>query len=128
MVTRSWYALLLLVSYLLIVGIGRIKSPSEPRYTTDTSYAHQVHHHQDRYADFDGLELGLDEPSTVDISEAGNDTVPTERQVVLGIDTHCLPTTSHFSFLSGIRPSLLKAFYSALALPNGHHAINAPPW
>lgn len=128
MVTRSWYALLLLVSYLLIAGTGRIQSPSEPRYATSTSFAHQVHHHQDRYADFDELELGLDGLSTVAISAAENQPLPTERQVVLGIDAHCLPAIRRFSFLSGIRSGLPKGVYSVLALPNGHQAINAPPW
>ncbi|MBC3789381.1 hypothetical protein [Spirosoma utsteinense] len=78
---------------------GFINAPDEPRYATADSHAHQVHHHQDRYSDFDGMDLGLDELSDLTVQSTTDASTPDEQPSlkITGIDAHCLP----------IRPGLI---------------------
>ena len=128
MFPRAWLAIPLLISYLLIAGTGFINAPDEPRYAVAESHAHQVHHHQDRYADFDGLDLGLDELSDLNVSPNDDAPVPTDHWSITGIDAHCLPGTFNFSFLPTYRSNELAGSYLAVALTTIYRAVDAPPW
>ncbi len=128
MITRSWLAILLLISYLLIAGTGFINAPDEPRFAVAESRAHQVHHHQDRYSDFDGMDLGLD---VADLSVSPNDDAIPNRQPspqVTGIDAHCLPGEHCVSFLPIYRTCGLAENYLVVALTAVCRVIDAPPW
>ena len=130
MFVRSWLAILLLISYLLIAGTGFINAPDEPRYAVAESHAHQVHHHQDRYADFDGLDLGLDELSDLNVSPNEDASVPTEHSLlkITGVDAHCLPGKPCFSFLTAYQTNALAGNYLAVALTAVYQSVDAPPW
>ena len=128
MFARAWLAILLLTSYLLIAGTGFINAPDEPRFAVAESHAHQVHHHQDRYADFDGLDLGLDELSDLNVSPNEDASVPTEHQVVTGVDAHCLPGNPIFPFLPAYRTKERVINLPAVALTAVYCATDAPPW
>ena len=120
--------MLLLISYLLIAGTGFINAPDEPRYAVAESHAHQVHHHQDRYSDFDGMDSGLDELSNLNVSPNQDASVPDNHQVITGVDAHCLPGEHLFSLLPAHRTSELADDFVAVALTAVYRAINAPPW
>ena len=130
MFVRAWFAILLLISYLLIAGTGFISAPDELRYAVAESHAHQVHHHQDRYSDFDGLDLGLDELSDLNVSPNEATTVPNEQQSlkITGIDAHCLPGELCFPFLTAYQTNALAGNYLAVALTAVCRAVDAPPW
>ena len=130
MLARSWFALLLLISYLLIAGTGFINAPDELRYAVAESHAHQVHHHQDRYSDFDGMDLGLDELPDLNVSPNDGASVPNRQPLpeVTGIDAHCLPGVPHFSFPPVYRTNESVDGYLAVALTAVHRAVDAPPW
>lgn len=129
MFARAWFAILLLISYLLIAGTGFINAPDEPRYAVAESHAHQVHHHQDRYSDFDGMDLGLDELSDLTMSpnaDALPDGQPSLK--ITGIDAHCLPGDPRFSFLPTYRTNTSIGDLLAVALTAVYRAVDAPPW
>lgn len=130
MLARTWFAMLLLISYLLIAGTGFINAPDEPRYAVAESHAHQVHHHQDRYADFDGMDLGLDELSDLAVSPSDDASAPDRHpsMKITGIDAHCLPAVPGFSFPPAHRVSTLAGAYEVVALTAVYCAIDAPPW
>lgn len=130
MFARSWLAIPLLISYLLIAGTGFINAPDEPRYAVAESYAHQVHHHQDRYADFDGMDLGIDELTDLNVSLNEDASVPMGHPLpkLTGVDAHCLPSEPCFEFLCIHRTRVLIERNPAVALTAVHHAIDAPPW
>jgi hypothetical protein len=128
MFARAWLAILLLISYLLIAGTGFINAPDEPRYAVAESHAHQVHHHQDRYADFADMDLGLDELSDLYVSPNDDASVPTDHPLITGIDAHCLPNTYCFSFLPTYRANESADDYLAVALTAVYDAVDAPPW
>ncbi|MBC3794285.1 hypothetical protein [Spirosoma utsteinense] len=130
MFVRAWFTVLLLTSYLLIAGTGFINAPDEPRFATADSHAHQVHHHQDRYSDFDGMELGLDELSDLTVQSTTDASTP-DRQPSLkitGIDAHCLPGKLSFSFLSIYQTKGSVGGYLAVALPAVARPVDEPPW
>lgn len=130
MFARAWLAILLLISYLLIAGTGFINAPDEPRYAVAESHAHQVHHHQDRYADFDGMDLGLDELSDLNVSPNEAASVPNEQQSfkITGVDAHCVPDDPSFSFVHTRQTDESAANYSAVSPTAPHCVIDAPPW
>ncbi len=130
MFARAWFAILLLIGYLLIAGTGFINAPDEPRYAVAESHAHQVHHHQDRYSDFDGMDLGLDELSDLSVSPNDDASVPDGQPSlkITGIDAHCLPGEPCFSFLPTYRTNKSIGGYSAVALTAVCRAVDAPPW
>lgn len=130
MFARAWLAIPLFVSYLLIAGTGFINAPDELRYAVAESHAHQVHHHQDRYADFDGMDLGLDELSDLNISPNEDASVPNEHQSfkITGIDAHCLPGAPSYFFLSIYRTHESAGNFLTVALTAVSRAIDAPPW
>ena len=129
MFVRSWFALLLLTSYLLIAGTGFINAPDEPRYAVAESYAHRVHHHQDRYSDFDGMDLGLD-MSDLTVNPSEDATAPSRQPLpeVTGIDAHCLPGEHYFSFLPAFLTHESAGSYLVVALATVYWAVDAPPW
>ena len=129
MFVRVWFVMLLLISYLLIAGTGFINAPDELRYAVAESHAHQVHHHQDRYSDFDGLDLGLDELSDLVVSP-NDDAIPDSQPSlkITGIDAHCLPGDPYFSFLPAYRTNASIGDDLAVALTAAPCAIDAPPW
>ncbi len=130
MFARSWLAILLLISYLLIAGTGFINAPDELRFAVAESRAHQVHHHQDRYSDFDGMDLGLDELSDLSISPSENATAPNRQPLpeVTGIDAHCLPGEHCFYFLMTYLTRKSVGDYLTVALTAVCRAVDAPPW
>ena len=128
MFARPWLAMLLLVSYLLIAGSGFICAPNELRYAVAESHAHQVHHHYDRYADFEGLDLGLDELEGLNVNPNEDSNVPTGHLQITGVDAHCLPGPSWFSFLPIYQTTALVEGYVVVALTTTARAIDAPPW
>lgn len=130
MFARIWLAIPLLISYLLIAGTGCINAPDEPRYAVAESHAHQVHHHQDRYSDFDGMALGLDELSDLAVSPTNDASVPDSQptRILTGIDAHCLPSAPHFAFLPTYRTNASIGNSLAAALAAVYRAIDAPPW
>lgn len=130
MFARSWLAISLLISYLLIAGTGFINAPDEPRYAVAESHAHQVHHHQDRYSDFDGLDLGLDELSDLNVHPNEDASVPDGHPLVkiTGIDAHCLPGEPCFNFLPTYLTNELAGGYLAVALTAICCDVDAPPW
>jgi hypothetical protein len=133
MFARPWFAILLFIGYLLMAGTGVINAPETPRFAVAESHAHQVHHHQDRYADFDGLDLGLDELADLNLTINPNqDTnAPADGASLLkitGIDAHCLPTGICFSFLTTGPVNERMSRFLAVALTVGWNAVDAPPW
>ncbi|GAB3640613.1 hypothetical protein [Spirosoma arcticum] len=130
MFVRVWFATLLLISYLLITGTGFINAPDEPRYAVAQSHAHQVHHHQDRYSDFDGMDLGLDELSDLTVSPNADTSVPNGQPSlkITGIDAHCLPGDLCFSFLPIYRTNASIGGFLVVALTTVYRAVDAPPW
>ena len=129
MFARAWLAIPLFISYLLIAGTGFINAPDEPRYAVAESHAHQVHHHQDRYSDFDGMDLGLDELSELNTSPNEDTGIPPVRhQITTGIDAHCLPGETCFSFLPTYRTNVSIGGYLVVALTAVCRAVDAPPW
>lgn len=130
MFAPSWIAVLLLISYLLIAGTGFIKAPDEPRFAVAESHAHQVHHHQDRYADFDGLDLGLDELSDLNVHPNEDASVPEGHPIIkiTGIDAHCLPGEPGFSFQPTYQVDELVSNYLRVAPTAVCRAVDAPPW
>ncbi|MDB5243070.1 MAG: hypothetical protein JWP57_3695 [Spirosoma sp.] len=130
MFARIWLAIPLLLSYLLIAGTGYINAPDEPRYAVAQSHAHQVHHHLDRYSDFNAMDLGLDERSDLTVSPNNNDSVPDSRPLlkITGIDAHCLPGDACFSFLPTYPTNRPVGGYLAVALTAVWCPIDAPPW
>ena len=130
MPVRSWFALLLLISYLLIAGTGFINAPDEPRYAVAKSHAHQVHHHQDRYSDFDGMDLGLGELSELTVSPNNDTSAPVTQRLLktTGIDAHCLPGVPCFSFLPTSQTSEFVYGHLVVALTTPYRAVDAPPW
>jgi hypothetical protein len=130
MFARIWLSIPLLISYLLIAGTGFINAPNEPRYAVAESHAHQVHHHQDRYSDFDGMDLGLDELSDLTVSPNNDASVPDSQPSlkITGIDAHCLPSAPCFSFLPTYQTNRPVGGYLAVALTAVYRAIDAPPW
>ena len=129
MFVRVWFAMLLLISYLLIAGTGFINAPNELRYAVAESHAHQVHHHQDRYSDFDGMDLGLDELSDLTVSP-NDDALPNGQPSlkITGIDAHCLPGDPSFSFLPTYQTNASIGDDLAVALTAVYRAVDAPPW
>lgn len=128
MFARPWLAMLLLISYLLIAGSGFIHAPNELRFAVAESHAHQVHHHQDRYADFEGLDLGLDELADLNVSPNAESSAPTEHLQITGVDAHCLPSQSWFSFSPIYQATALVEGHLVVALTSVCRAIDAPPW
>lgn len=130
MFARAWLAIPLFVSYLLIAGTGFINAPDESRYAVAESHAHQVHHHQDRYADFDGMDLGLDELSDLNVSPNEDASVPDGHPLfkITGVDAHCLPGEPCFSFLPTCQTDEFAGNYLAVAPTAMQRAIDAPPW
>ena len=129
MFARAWLAIPLFVSYLLIAGTGFINAPNEPRYAVAESHTHQVHHHQDRYSDFDGMDLGLDELSELNVSPNEDTSIPPARhQITTGIDAHCLPGETCFSFLPTYRTNTSIGGYLMVVLTAVCRAVDAPPW
>lgn len=130
MFVRAWFTMLLLTSYLLIAGTGFINAPDEPRYAVANSHAHQVHHHQDRYSDFDGMDLGLDELSDLAVQSNTDATTPYGQPSlkITGIDAHCLPGKLYFSFLSGYQTNESAGDYLAVTPTALARSIDAPPW
>lgn len=129
MFARVWLALSLLISYLLTVGTGFINAPAKPRYAIAESHAHQVHHHQDRYADFNGMDLGLDELPDLNVHPNEDASAPPARhQVVTGVDAHCLPGASCFPFIATCQINPLAVNYPAVALAAVYHTVDVPPW
>lgn len=128
MFARPWLAILLLISYLLIAGSGFIHAPNEMRFAVAESHAHQVHHHYDRYADFDGLDLGLDELEDLNVNPNADSSTPAGHLQITGVDAHCLPSHSWFSFLPACQTNELVGGYLAVALTATCRAVDAPPW
>lgn len=130
MCARSWVATLLLISYLLIAGTGFINAPNEPRYAVAESHQHQVHHHQDRYSDFDGMDLGINELSDLNVSPNDDASVPDSQPSpkITGIDAHCLPGSLCFTFLPTYRTNASIGDDLAVALTAVYRAVDAPPW
>lgn len=125
---RSWFSLLLVVSYLLIAGMGFINRPSELRFAVAQSHAHQIHHHQDRYDDFDGMDLGIDLADlSADVQAHEDQTADQPMVRVVGIDAHCLPDADLFTFFSFVQPPLLTDTYRLIALTPPSRSIDAPP-
>lgn len=128
MFARPWLAMLLLISYLLIAGSGFIHAPNELRFAVAESHAHQVHHHHDRYADFDGLDLGLDELEDLNVNSNADSSIPAEHLQITGVDAHCLPSHSWFSFPPIYQTTALVEGHLVVALTTVCRAVDAPPW
>ena len=126
---RPLIAVLLLVGYLLVAGIGGINRPEDQRerVLVQTSQSDQ-YVTTCRYLRMDGLEAFLIDALATRYQQS-TDTAPHRAiSVVFGIDAHCLPGTVSFSFIPAGQASRPAVPYRLVALTAPHRTIDAPPW
>lgn len=126
---RSLIAVLLLVGYLLVAGVGGMNRPEDQheRVLVQTS-ANDQYVTQCRYLRMDGLESFLIEALATRYQQADDANTHQSISVVFGIDAHCLPAVIFFSFIPSRQSPHLTIPYRMVALTAPYRAIDAPPW
>ncbi len=126
---RSLIAVVLLVSYLLVAGIGGMNRPEDQRERVLVQTSQTDRYVTDcRYLRMDGLESFLNEALATRYQQA-DDVVPNQSiSVVFGIDAHCVPTVISFSFTPFSQSPCLTTRYRMVSLTTPHRLIDAPPW
>lgn len=113
MLARSWIALLLLVNYLLVVGIGCISRPEDPHeFVLIRTSDDGQHYQQCRYVRMDGLEAFLTEALASRYQNAPETPKHHLISVVHGVDAHQLPDVAW---------PLITPIYQLAAIPPISH-------
>lgn len=126
---RSWVALLLLINYLLVIGMGGMTQPQDQPNLLWVQTVEAGHYHQCQYQRMDSMAMLLEEA----LASRTPDAPLTDRHqllsVVSGMDAHCLSPEA-------IYPPPTAQFMDAGAMP-GYQLprattiaclVNAPPW
>lgn len=130
MLVRSLIAVLLLVNYLLIAGMGCMNRPEDQheRVLVQTSFSDQ-HVSSCRYLRMDGLEAFLNEALTTRYQRTTNAVPHRSISVVSGIDTHHLPVSIGYEHPSADHPALLTPLpdYQPALSAGVSRAVSPPP-
>lgn len=128
---RSFIALLLLATYLLLAGMGCITTPNDAQ---NTLVQVQTHHEGQRYEDtrylrMDGLEAFMMESLATRYQDAP--TTPPQHilTVVQSIDMHCLPDLVQCPQIADFQTEVWANFsYFEKLLWGVPASISTPPW
>ena len=127
MITRSWIALLLLINYLLVVGMGCMSRPEDQHELVRVQTDVNGHYQECRYLRMDGLEDFLNEALASRYQNAPE--IPKHHliSIVSGVDAHHLPLLIWPLNLSDYQP-LSVPFVGNFAIPSsGLYRISSPP-
>ena len=118
MLIRSWTAMLLLINYLMVVGMGCISRPEDQHELLLVQTNVDGHHYQEcRYLRMDGLEAFLTEALASRYQHATDSPKHHLISVVSGVDAHCLTPVSSFLVSPMLhKPTLLVAYQSPVSV------------
>lgn len=128
MLARSWIAVLLLINYLLVAGLGCLSRPEDQQERVLVRTDVAGHYQECRYLRMDGLENFLTEALASQYQNAPETPKHHLISVVHGVDAHHLPTLSWPHSASAYRTSELVSGYLTVALTAVYRAVDAPPW
>lgn len=132
MFVRSWIAVLLLMNYLLVVGMGCVNRPEDQPELVRIQTSEKGHFYQQcRYMRMDGLESFLTE--SLNTRYQSDHKAPPHHifTVVSGINAHYL-TAARWQLLPPVlapgSETSLPFSYQLMVLAGVPSAINPPPW
>lgn len=126
MFARSWIAMLLLINYLLVAGVGCMSRPEDQQELVQTDAAGQ--YQECRYLRMDGLENFLTEALASRYQNAPETPKHHLISVVHGVDAHHLPTLDWPLAAPVYRISELVSSYWTVTPTAVCRAVDAPPW
>ena len=131
MLARSWIAVLLLINYLLLVGMGCIIRPDGPHDLVLVQTSNDSQYYQPcRYLRMDGLDAFLAESLASRYQDAPRTPQHHLITVVLGVDTHCLPYSNEARPLSTLAHYVAApaVTYQSVVLVGIDQDVYSPPW
>jgi hypothetical protein len=129
MFPRSWFAVLLFVNYLLVVGGGYMNAPGEPRYAITNTDEHRLHCSHCHHVDITPFLEEVNEQLATELAENNRKASEHHVQLLKLMDVHCLPN-------EGIQPEPTVLYWeriqgSAYRLARSEGVCAAPfspPW
>lgn len=129
MFPRSWFAVLMFLNYLLVVGGGYMNAPGEPRYEIQNIEDHRLHCPHCHHVDITPFLEEINAELVADLAEMNRKASEHQTQLLKLMDVHCLPDE-----LTQPQPAVLdweriRGSVYQLAHSEGVRVpIKSPPW